>query len=128
MGAPRVEVVKNPETASEQLVAAAAQQVTIADSAGRKITLRKPPVLQQYRFVEVMGDTAKNEVYMAMAFPLLFITSIDGLDQPAPMKKSEFEALIARLDEHGIKAVTEGVQQHFAVKFDPEAQKDAVKK
>ncbi len=114
------------ETPSEELIAKAAKEVTITDSAGRIIKLKKPGVLAQYRLVEVLGESAKNEVYMGMTMPLIFVSEIDGVSVPQPSTKREVEALIQRLDEHGIAAVMEGVQQNFGTPA-PEADKAALK-
>ncbi|MDA8256527.1 MAG: hypothetical protein M0Z99_12955 [Betaproteobacteria bacterium] len=113
-------------TPSEELIAKAAREATVTDSAGRTITLKKPGVLAQYRLVEVLGDSSKNEVYMGMTMPLIFVSAIDGEPVPQPSTKREVEALIQRLDDHGIAAVMDGVQQNFGTP-DPEADKAALK-
>lgn len=118
--------VKMTLTPSEQVVAKAAE-ITVTDSAGRVIKLKKPGVLAQFRLVEVMGETAKNQVYMGMVLPLIYVTAIDGDAVFQPTSKLQVEALIQRLDEHGIDAVMEGVNANFGA-IDPEADKDALKK
>lgn len=114
-------------TPTEQIIKQASAEVSITDSNGRSITLKKPGVLAQYRLIELLGDSAKNEVYMAMVLPLIYVASIDGHPVPAPTKKVEIEALISRLDEDGINAVMLGVQEHFG-KSDPDADKESLKK
>ncbi len=113
-------------TPSAQLIAKAMQEVTVTDSTGRAIKLRKPGVLAQYRLVEVLGDSARNEVYMGMTMPLIYVSEIDGIAVSQPGTKLQVEALIQRLDEHGIGAVMDGVQEHFG-KQNPEADKAAIK-
>lgn len=108
------------ETPSAKLVAAAAKSVDVTDALGRTIVLRKPDVLAQFRMVEALGDSARNQVYMGMVLPLLFVASIDGEAVATPDTKAEVEALIKRLDEAGIQAVMEGVQAHFGEAADPE--------
>lgn len=117
----------NKETPSEQLIANAAQEVKITDARGRKITLRKPGVLAQYRLIEAVGpDTARNTVYMNMTLPLIYVSDIDGAIVPAPTTKAQVEALITRLDEDGINAVVLGVNENFGVS-DPEADRETLK-
>jgi hypothetical protein len=83
--------------------------------------LRKPNVLQQYRMVELAGDSAKNEVYMAMIMPILWVVEINGEpQQPTPSTKRELEALIQRLGEEGISAL----MSHFTPKEGSEAESD----
>ncbi|KAJ8134849.1 hypothetical protein OY671_011938 [Metschnikowia pulcherrima] len=101
-----------PETA-KALVAPA--PVNVTDDAGRSITSRKPGVSAQFRLVEAMGDSARNQVYMGMIVPLLFVAAIDGEEVSEPGTKGEVEASIKRLDEHGVQAVMVGVQEHFSV-------------
>jgi hypothetical protein len=113
-------------TPSEQLIAKAQAEVVVVDARGRSIKLKKPGVLAQYRLIEVLGDTAKNEVYTAMVLPLLFVSEIDG-DVLMPLaSKREIEALIQRLDEEGLEAVSNGVSDNFG-KTDPDADKAALK-
>lgn len=118
--------VKINPTPSEELVKQAAAEVDITDAKGRVIRLKKPGVLAQFRLVEALGDAAKNEVYVGMVIPLIYVDSIDGAIVPALAQKSHVEALIARLDEEGVAAVLDGVQKHFG-KTSPEADRAALK-
>lgn len=113
-------------TPSDQVVAKATAETVITDGRGRSIRLKKPGVLAQFRLIEVLGDTAKNEVYMAMVLPLLFVTEIDGETIFPPSRKSEVEALIQRLDEDGIGAVQAAVMQNFGGS-NPDADRAALK-
>jgi hypothetical protein len=120
MGDLRVEV-----TPSAELLAAAKQEAEVIDARARVIKLRKPGVLAQYRLVETLGESASNQVYMGMVLPLIYVASIDGAPVSA-RNKMQIEALIQQLDEDGIKAVMEGVTEHFG-NPDPEADKAALK-
>lgn len=115
------------ETPTEQIIKQASAEVSVTDANGRVIVLKKPGVLAQYRLIELLGDSAKNEVYMAMVLPLIYVAELDGHPVPLPAKKSEVEALISRLDEDGINAVMLGVQEHFG-RSDPDADKESLKK
>lgn len=119
----KVQIDKTP---SAQAVAKAAAEASVTDSRGRTIVLKKPGILAQYRLIEALGDSAKNEVYMGMVLPLIFVTSIDGDQVFMPNTKREVEALISLLDEDGVAAVVGGVQEHFG-KTDPERDKAALK-
>lgn len=125
-------VTVNPHRASplpsQEVIQTATQEHLITDARGRSITLKKPGILAQYRLVEAMGaESAKNEVYMGMILPVIFVAAIDGVQVVAPSNKAQIEALIVRLDEEGIAAVAQGVQDHFGAQ-DPEADKEALKK
>lgn len=113
-------------TPSAQVVADATAEIVITDARGRRIALRKPGVLSQYRLIDALGpETAKNEVYVQMVLPLTYIASIDGVRVPAFAKKSAIEALVQQLDEDGVAAVMNGVGEHFG-KPDPAADKAAL--
>lgn len=115
------------ETPSEQLIKQASAEVTVTDAKGRVITLKKPGVLAQYRLIEILADSAKNEVYMGMVLPLIYVSAMDGDAVMQPSCKREVEALIQRLDEEGIAAVMEGVQVNFG-RADADGDKEALKK
>ena len=70
-----------------------------------RIGLKKPGALAQYDIVEVVGDSAKNEVYMNMVMPLTYVCEIDGEEQTLPSTKRELRALIQRLGTEGIDAI-----------------------
>lgn len=116
----------NP-TPTEQVIAKASAEVTVHDARGRAITLKKPGVLAQYRLIEILGESAKNEVYVGMVLPLIYVCEIDGDQVAQPNSKREVEGLIQRLDDDGIAAVMNGVQSHFG-SVDPGADKAALKK
>lgn len=101
--------------------------VTITDSLGRIILLKKPSVLDQYRLVEILGaELSANQVYMGMVIPLLFVQSIDNIPVIFS-KKTELEALIKRLDEEGIDSVVKAVNENFIAQ-NGEEEKEKIKK
>lgn len=119
--------VKMIEKPSDQVVAKALAEVQVPDSTGRVFTLRKPGLLAQYRLVEVAGDSAKNEVYLGMIRPLIYIVAIDGDPVIQPINKMQLEALITRIEDHGLSAVMDGIIANYGAQ-DPEAEKAALKK
>ena len=93
-------------------------------SAGRRVRAERS--IAGNRLIEVLADSAKNEVYMAMVLPRIYITAIDDEAIYQPISKREVEALIQKLDEEGIQAVMQGVQEHFGTQ-DAEKDKAALK-
>lgn len=98
---------------SAQAIASATAEVSIQDAKGRKILLRRPGVLAQFRLVEALGPTASNRVYVNMCLPLIYVAAIDDDDRIPMTTKREIEALIQRLDEEGIAAVSVAVEKHY---------------
>lgn len=95
---------------SDEIVEAALAPTTATDARGRKFVLRKPPMSMQYRLVELIGgDAAKNEVYMGMILPILWIAQIDDDTIFPPRTKSELEALIDRVDDDGMLAIAQAL-------------------
>ena len=113
-----------PPVAPAAQVTTQADAATVTDARGRVIALRRPNVLAQYRMVEAMGKSAENQVYMAMVMPLIYVASIDGDPVPPAATKAQIEALVQRLDEDGLAAVTKGIEERFL----SDGGEDAVKK
>ena len=91
---------------SEDVVAEASLETTARDRRGRVFTLRKPNVLAQYRLVRTLGgEASKNEVYMNMIMPILWVAAIDGEEIPPFRTEMELEALILRIEEDGLVAI-----------------------
>lgn len=104
------------ETSSEKIVNQANIIHTIEDENGRKIELKKPGALAQYKLIEMLGaETARNQVYIMMILPLMYVNKIDGVSVFVDTK-NELDALIQRLDHAGIQAVNDAVEEHFADK------------
>src|SRR5260363_37564 len=120
----QAKVTLNP---SEEIIQAAHAEITVLDARHRVIRLKKPGVIAQYPLIELLGESAKKEVYMGMVLPLISVTAIN--DGPVYMagSKAQVEALIQQLDEDGSAAVMQGVQEYFG-KADPEGDKAALKK
>lgn len=77
---------------------------------GMRLKLRKPRAIAQLRLISLVGsEDAKNQVYMSLVSPLLWIEAID--DEPLGMfaSKREMEAMFERIGEEGIVAISEHV-------------------
>lgn len=99
-------------------------EVAIVGAGTLQIGLKRPGVLREFQIVEIVGDSAKNDVYMAMIMPLLWVVSIDN-DPEAPISsKRELEALISRLGSDAITAITSHV---YSVKKDAAPAGDKIK-
>lgn len=121
MNAPTVTLKPSDEVVQKSLL-----PCTVTDARGRVITLQKPGVLAQFRMIEMLGETAKNQVYVGMVLPLMYVSAIDDEPLTRISSKKELEALIQRLDEDGLLAVAEGVEKNFG-RPDPDADEQALK-
>lgn len=90
--------------------------VYVTDPKNRKLGLRQPDFLEEFRIIEAVGsETAANITYMAMLNPLLYLAEIDGEAVAIPRSKMQAEALIKRVGREGFLAIVKGIEQHFAV-------------
>lgn len=117
----KVQIVE--EKPSEQIIKAANKVVTVKDSLGRSIEIRKPPQLSEYQLLKVIGD--ENDKYIQAVMPLIWVVSIDGVSVIQPRTPREVDALIQRLDEEGINAVIEKIKDMLPKKPTPETIKNA---
>lgn len=106
---------------SEEIIKKA-NEVVFVNAGEMRIGLKKPNVLRQYQIVEALGaESAKNEVFMGMVMPLLWVVSIDDDDQPYIASRRELDSLIMRLGDEGIGAVL-GYLNSLATSIETDAQ------
>lgn len=91
---------------SEQMVRDALKETVLTLEDGRRVTMRKPGILAQFRLAEAMGpDLAANQTWMQMVQPFIYVAAIDGEPVFLPGSKLEMEALISGLGEDGMGQV-----------------------
>lgn len=120
-------IIKNDAKPSAQATEQAIAEITVKDSRGRIITLKKPNVLAQFRLVKMLGESARNSAYMAMVTPLTYLVSFDGDAIIPPQTERELDALIQRLDEPGIMAILDALAEHFGSDETEEDEEEALK-
>lgn len=103
------------------------QEITVETADGKKIVVKHPGVLAQYRLVAALGALADNRTYLAMTLPLIYVVGIDGEPVLQPNTRREIEGLIQRLGEDGMGAVVAAIAEHFTTSSDAEVI-DAAKK
>lgn len=94
------------ETPSTRLIGAANATVTITDSLGRSLTLRRLSTLDRLRLFKALGaELAQNPPYLGMATLAVSVCAIDSVPQPTPANEAQIEALVLRLGDAGIAAI-----------------------
>lgn len=122
----KVEIIEKP---SQKIIKEANKEFLVTDINGRKLKIKKPNALSQLRLVKAVGDSAKNEIWLGMVMPILYVKEIDGNEIIPPITEREVEALYERLDDDGIVAVIEGIKAHFGIASnDLNEVKDSIKK
>jgi hypothetical protein len=108
--------VKKAEAADGVAVPAGAgpvrdKTVTVTDMNGRRIKVQVINALQNMRLTRVTGEDAANQHYMMYALIAASAVEIDGDTVSFPHSRLELEAIIQRLDNAGVLAVTDGLKQ-----------------
>jgi hypothetical protein len=103
--------------------------ITVTDSRGRKIEVRKVKTLDRMRLLELVGpELSANDRYVGLAALAYGVISIDGDAVPRPASKLALEALLDRLDDDGFNAVAQGIVENFyETDKTPDQIKDAIK-
>ncbi|MGA4020416.1 hypothetical protein ACI2T7_03275 [Ralstonia nicotianae] len=109
-------------TPSEQIVKAAAKELTVDDALGRKITLRKPNPLANLDFAKAAGGSELNMLYLAEVAHLKYVGAIDGELVPTPATEAQLRALYQRLGDEGNEAAQRGVAANFVGQTSPESE------
>src|SRR5271156_1756791 len=106
--------VHTADTPSEAVVKAANATVTVKDSNGRAIEVRKLKTLDRMRLLELVGaENAMNDRDLGYATLAYCVVSIDGEPMPRLVNKVGLEGIVQRLDEEGIEAVSRAVAENF---------------
>ena len=92
---------------SERIVAAAQATAEANDAAGRALTVRRPGALERLRLFKAAGAAlAGNPAWLGLATVAASVVALDGVPVPFPASEAQIEALVARLGDHGIAAVS----------------------
>jgi hypothetical protein len=81
------------------------RNATVRDSAGRLLKVRRLSALDRVRLFRAMGSVdAENRMLGSYAATAAAVVEIDGMPTPFPQSSIALDALIGRLDEHGLEA------------------------
>lgn len=93
-------------TPTEAHLAVHSASITVQDSAGRSIVLRRLSALDKLRLFKAAGPTlAQNPLWLGMATIACAVTEIDTIPIPPPVNEAQIEVLVAKLGDAGISAV-----------------------
>lgn len=95
---------------SERLLEAAQHEETVRDAQGRRIVLRRLGALDKLRLFEAAGPVLSgNDRWLGMAVLACSVTAIDDVPWPMPANKQGVEAMVQRLGDDGITAVSQAL-------------------
>ncbi len=86
------------------------RHATVTDTAGRTIKVRRLSALDRVRLFRAMGATdSENRLLQSYGATAAAVVEIDGRAVIFPQSNIQLDALIGRLDEHGLAAAIEGL-------------------
>lgn len=98
------------QTSSQRLLAAAESGEEVRDAQGRVLALRRLSALDKLRLFEAAGpELSRNDRWLGMAVLACSVTAIDDVPWPMPASKQGVEAMVQRLGDDGIAAISEAL-------------------
>jgi hypothetical protein len=83
-----------------------AKNATVVDSQGRLIKVKKLSAFDKMRLYRAIGSNdAENVPLMNYATLAAAVTEMDGVPSAFPISSIQIDAMVQRLDEHGLEAV-----------------------
>ena len=106
-------IIEKAETPSESIKASTVED-TVTDAKGRKIGVRKLKVLERINMLKLIGSgNSDNLLYVSSVTPAFLVTSIDGDPVQKPSNELQLNALLQRLDDDGLEAVTGWMAENY---------------
>lgn len=88
-------------------MALAQQGAEVVDALGRKLALRRLGAVDRLRLFKAAGPAlSANPGWMGLAMLAVSVTAIDGVPVPVPATEAQVEALVGRLGDAGLAAVS----------------------
>ena len=91
---------------AEQIKADATRIEYEVDAIGRRIGVKKLNFLDHYRLSKLLGQDSGNPAMMTDAMMATSVVEIDGVPVVKPGTQLQLEAIMQRLDFHGIAAAS----------------------
>lgn len=102
------------------------KELSVTDSEGRHIVVRKLRLIDQFEMTKLLGADAENTTYFTQCLVLCCVKELDGV--PISINsKNEMNDLIKRLDFEGYKAVADAVGE-LSQTLNEEEAKTVIKK
>lgn len=100
---------------AEQIKADAARVEYEIDAAGRRIGVKKLNFRDHYKLAKLLGQDSNNPAVMTDAMMTASVVEIDGDSIPTPGTELQLEALMQRLDFHGIAAASKAMGRFVSI-------------
>lgn len=98
------------DTPSARIIATAQAIHEVTDGLGRRLALRQLGALDRLRLFKAAGAVlASNPGWMGLATLVFSVTAIDDVPVPQPSSEAQIEALVGRLGDPGLSAVSAAI-------------------
>lgn len=106
-------------TPTQAVVAEANRVAYVTDKLGRRIGITRVSASLRRKVLRVMnGEDGDKPQLFIMALAAACVVEIDGVRVPFPTSEAALDALIDRLEQEGLAAVTQGWADHFPLPRD----------
>lgn len=113
------------ETPTQAMVSGSLKLIEVTDENGRVLKVKKISALERMRLFAMAGaELSRNEMWIGNAALAVSCAAIDGDPVVRPVSRAQVEALVERLDDEGIRAISQAYVKHFGV-AQPEDIEDA---
>jgi hypothetical protein len=85
--------------------------VTITDSRGRSLEVRRLSRRETMRLMRQWGQASNVEAWLGNSLLAACVRAIDGVPVPMPNTPDQVENLVEKLDDAGLRAVAEWLQE-----------------
>ena len=86
------------------------RRASVVDSKGRMIKVKKLSALDRVKLFRALGATdSENRMLGSYANTAASVVELEGAPVPFPSTSLQLDALIGRLDEHGLEAAIRGL-------------------
>ena len=106
--------IDNMEAASRPATKASTVEDMVEDARGRSIGVRKLKVLERINMLKLIGSgNSDNLLYVSSVTPAFLVTRIDEDHIGKPTTQLQLDALLQRLDDDGLEAVTGWMAENY---------------
>lgn len=97
-------------TPSAAISQSAAATWAVVDTQGRRLSLRQLNALDKLRLFKAAGpELAQNPPWLGMAMLASSVVAVDDIPVPPPVNELQIEAMVSRLGDAGLSAVSEAL-------------------
>ena len=100
-------------TPSQSIVSRAQEVISVRDSRGRVLSLRRLDALRRLRLLKAAGpELSANDSWLNIAALACSVFEIDSVPRATPSNEPQIETLVAELGDEGLEAIANALTEH----------------